>query len=58
MLVMKEQIADRTTTAIATGAAMNWIWLPYLEHVLSIALSALGVIWLLVQIYYKVRSGR
>ncbi|WP_420961023.1 hypothetical protein [Brucella sp. IR073] len=55
---MKDQIADRVTAAVATGAATNPVWLPYLEHGLSIVLSALGIVWLLVQIYYKVRNGR
>lgn len=55
---MKDQIADRVTAAVATGAAMNPWWMPHLEHALSMALSALGIIWLLVQIFYKIKNGK
>ena len=55
---MKEQLADRATTAIATGAAMNPWWMPHLEHALSMGLSVLGIIWLLVQIFYKIKNEK
>ncbi|WP_273794148.1 hypothetical protein [Brucella intermedia] len=55
---MKEQIADRVTAAVATGAAMNPVWMPHLEQALSVCLSVLGIIWLLVQIFYKIKNGR
>lgn len=55
---MKEQVADRMTTAIATGAAMNPVWMPHIEHALSVALSTLGIVWLLVQIFYKIKNGK
>ena len=58
MLEMKDQFADRVTTAVATVAAINPAWLPHLEKVLSIGLSSLGIIWLLVQIFYKIRNGK
>ena len=37
---------------------MNPWWMPHLEHALSMTLSVLGIIWLLVQIYYKIRDGK
>lgn len=55
---MKDQFGDRVTTAVATVAAVNPAWLPHLEKVLSIGLSSLGIIWLLVQIFYKVKNGK
>lgn len=55
---MKDQVVERATTAIATGALANPLWLPHLEKALSLGLSSLGIVWLLVQIYYKVKSGR
>jgi len=58
MLVMKDQVLERATTAIATGAMTNPLWLPHLEKVLSIGLSSLGIVWLLVQIFYKIKNGR
>ncbi|WP_439273524.1 hypothetical protein [Pseudochrobactrum sp. HB0163] len=55
---MKEQVAERATTAIAAGAAMNPVWLPHLEQALSLTLSVLGVIWLLVQIAHKLKHWK
>ena len=55
---MRDQVVERATTAIATGAMANPLWLPYLEKVLSIGLSSLGIVWLLVQIFYKVKNGK
>lgn len=55
---MKDQVVERTTTAIATGALANPLWLPHLEKVLSIGLSSLGIVWLLVQIYYRLKNGK
>ncbi|WP_273728094.1 hypothetical protein [Brucella gallinifaecis] len=55
---MKDQFGDRVTTAVATVAAVNPAWLLHLEKVLSIGLSSLGIIWLLVQIFYKVKNGK
>lgn len=55
---MKDQVVERATTAIAAGALSNPLWLPYLEKMLSIGLSSLGIVWLLVQIFYKIKSER
>lgn len=55
---MNEQVADRVTAAVATGAAMNPVWFPYLEQALSLSLSVLGVVWLLVQIFFKFKNGK
>ena len=55
---MKDQVVERAKTAIATGALANPLWLPHIEKVLSIGLSTLGIVWLLVQIFYKMMSGK
>lgn len=55
---MKDQVVERTTTAIAAGALSNPLWLPHLEKALSLGLSSLGIVWLLVQIFYKVKNGK
>lgn len=55
---MKDQFVERATTAIAAGALSNPLWLPHLEKALSLGLSSLGIVWLLVQIYYKVKNGK
>jgi hypothetical protein len=50
---------DRTTNAIAAGAATNPIWLPTLEGVsqtASLILTILGIVWLIVQIHFKLRG--
>lgn len=50
---------DRTTNAIAAGAATNALWLPSVEGVSQIAslvLTVLGIIWLIVQIHFKLRG--
>ena len=52
---------DRTTTAIATASATNPIWLPWLEELsrgASLLLTLLGIVWLIVQIYYKLTEKR
>lgn len=52
---------DRTTTAIASAAATNPIWLPTLEGIsrgASLILTLLGIIWLIVQIYFKVTEKK
>lgn len=55
---MKDQVVERATTAIAAGALSNPLWLPQLEKALSLGLSILGIIWLIVQIYYRIRSEK
>lgn len=50
---------DRTTNAIAAGAATNPLWLPTLEGVsqtASLILTILGIVWLIVQIHFKLRG--
>lgn len=49
-------IEDRVTNGIAAIATTNWLWLPYIEQGASLTLTALGIVWLIVQIYYKVRG--
>lgn len=58
MLEMKDQFADRVTAAVAMVAAVNPWWVLHLEKALSIGLSSLGIIWLLVQIFYKIKNGK
>lgn len=55
---MRDQFADRVTATVATFAAANPWWVPHLEKALSIGLSSLGVVWLGVQIFYKVKNGK
>jgi len=55
---MRDQVADRVKAAVATVAAANPWRLPHLEKALSLGLSSLGIIWLLVQIYYKIKNGK
>lgn len=55
---MKDQVAERATTAIATGALTNPHWLPYFEKVLSIGLSSLDIIGLLAQISNQIRNEK
>ena len=50
---------DRATNAVAAGAATNAFWLPALEGVSQVAsrvLTCLGIIWLVVQMYFKFRE--
>lgn len=49
-------ITERATNAIAAGAATSPAWFPYVDQGLSITLSVLGIVWLAVQIYYRVRG--
>lgn len=54
-------IIDKTTTGVAAGAVVSPFWLPSLADVsqaASLALTLLGIVWLLVQLYYKIRSER
>lgn len=50
---------DRTTNAIAAGAATNPLWLPTLEgmsQAASLTLTVLGIVWLIVQIHFKLKG--
>jgi hypothetical protein len=49
---------DRVNAAVGAAAASNWFWLPYLHEGMSLLLTILGIVWLVVQIYYKVWRGR
>lgn len=46
---------DRVTYAVAGGAATNWLWWPYLEDGLQLLLTVMGILWLGVQIYVKLK---
>ena len=56
--MVKDQVVERATTAIATGVIPSPLWLPHFERALSIGLSSLGIVWLLIQIFYKVQNGK
>lgn len=49
-------IDERLTTGIAAAASTNVFWLPYIQDGASLTLTFLGIVWLAVQIYYKVRG--
>ena len=52
---------EKITTWVAAGAVVSPAWLPSLQAMSQIAallLPILGVIWLAVQIYFKVREHR
>ena len=52
-------VTEKTTTWLAAGAVASPAWLPSLKSVSEIAgylLPILGVIWLAVQIGFKVRE--
>lgn len=51
-------VSERVTTGVAAAAASNWLWLPYVQDGASLLLTILGIVWLVVQIYYKVFRGR
>lgn len=55
---MNDQMTERVTSAIAATAVTSPAWFPYIEKALSVSLSVLGVIWLAVQIFYKVKNGK
>lgn len=55
---MREQVVERATTAIATGAVIGPLWLPHIEKALSLSVSTLGIVWLLIQIFYKIKNGK
>lgn len=46
---------DRATYIAAAGAATNWVWWPWLEGGLQLLLTILGIVWLGVQIYMKIK---
>lgn len=49
-------IAERTTNWIAGGAALSWAWMPPFNEALQIVLTLMGIAWLAMQMYYKVRG--
>ncbi|MBZ9874977.1 hypothetical protein LB542_29530 [Mesorhizobium sp. BR1-1-9] len=51
-------IQERVTNGIAAAATTNVLWLPYIQDGASLALTLLGIVWLAVQIYYKVSKGK
>lgn len=54
MLIKGEPI----TNLIAAGAATNFVWLPAFTQWAQLAATILGIVWLTIQIYYKVRKGQ
>lgn len=53
------EMMENTTTAAAAGAIASPIWLPWLQtasEISAVIAPILGVIWLLVQIWAKLRS--
>lgn len=51
-------IQERVTTGIAAAATTNALWLPYIQDGASLVLTLLGIVWLGVQIYYRIWRGR
>ncbi|MBZ9973529.1 hypothetical protein LB517_28265 [Mesorhizobium sp. BR1-1-12] len=51
-------IQERVTTGVAAAATTNILWLPYIQDGASLTLTVLGIVWLAVQIYYKVWRGK
>ncbi|MBZ9699539.1 MULTISPECIES: hypothetical protein [unclassified Mesorhizobium] len=51
-------IQERVTTGVAAAATTNILWLPYFQDGASLTLTVLGIVWLAVQIYYKVWRGK
>lgn len=50
-------IQERVTNGLAVAASPSFLWLPQIDTALSIALSAMGIAWLGLQIYYKIKNG-
>lgn len=51
-------IDERLTTGVAAAATTNVLWLPYIQDGASLTLTVLGIVWLTVQIYYKIFKGK
>lgn len=49
-------IDERITNWIAGGAALNFVWLPSFGA-LQYLLAVLGIVWLGIQIYYRLKKG-
>lgn len=49
-------IQERITNGLAVAASPSFLWLPQVDTALSILLSLLGVAWLSLQIYYKIKN--
>lgn len=57
----QEGVMDTVTTAGAGAMVVSPWWLPYLHMAhdgVAYALPFLGAAWILIQMYYKVRSER
>lgn len=48
---------DRLNLAAAVGAASNLIWMPSFHEGLQIILTLLGIVYMGLQIYYRVKKG-
>lgn len=56
---LPRQFMDNATTAVAATAVASPAWLPWLmtaSEIAAIAAPILGVIWLVVQIWAKIRD--
>ena len=53
---------ERFTDIVAAGMASSLVWAPWLtqihQSVLLPAATILGIIWLLVQLYYKIFKNK
>lgn len=54
-------INDRATDAVAYGAVTSPLWLPTLSDISQVASTMLpifGLLWIIVQIYFKFREKK
>lgn len=49
-------IQERITNGLAVAASPSFLWLPQVDTALSIVLSVMGIAWLGLQIFYKIRD--
>lgn len=51
-------VVERTTDAVALAGATSYFWTSSInDNILVPVLTILGIVWLLVQIYYKIRDN-
>jgi hypothetical protein len=47
-----------TTTGAVAYVTTSPVWMPVLNPILQTILMTLSIIWIVVQLYYKVRKGK
>lgn len=53
-------VMDKLNNTVAAGAVVSPWWMPNLEaasQTAALLLPICGVVWILIQVYYKIRKG-